>query len=158
MQIRPGTRADTPVLAAVFTESIHGLGPQRYTKDQLTAWAPLEPDLALWHERLEGLDILVAEEADQVAGFTGFTAQGYINFLFVRSDFARRGIARALLRAAEARATAAGAAMLTTEASLVARPAFESEGYEVVEEQVVERGGVELIRFAMRKPLVPVKG
>ncbi len=63
---------------------------------------------------------------------------------------AGRGVAKSLFDHAAAALAAQGVAELFTEASLVARPFFERQGFVVEEEQWVERRGVVLRRFAMR--------
>nr|WP_232630084.1 GNAT family N-acetyltransferase [Methylobacterium sp. Leaf118] len=65
--------------------------------------------------------------------------------------FGRRGVARALVAAAEAHAVALGLDGLTTEASLTARPFFEAVGFRVLAEETVERGGQRFRRYRMRK-------
>lgn len=53
----------------------------------------------------------------------------------------------------EAKARELGATTLTTEASRMARPFFERQGWSVVAEQVVVIRGVRLTNYRMRKVL-----
>lgn len=63
--------------------------------------------------------------------------------------FSRKGVASQLYEIAVQILRERGVRRLTTEASIEARPFFESKGLNIVEEQVVERNGVLLKRFAM---------
>lgn len=75
-------------------------------------------------------------------------ATGYLDRLYVGRDFQRRGIARALCDALEARQ---GGPVFTTHASRTARGFFEARGYRVLQAQQVERRGQYLENFVMRK-------
>lgn len=158
MRIRPCQPPDLEPLLALFTASVHGLGRAHYDPAQLAAWAPPAPDLAGWKQRLERAHTLVAEVDGQLAGFLSCQLDGHIDLLFVAPDHARRGVATRLFAQAQAMLVAAGIRELTTEASLVARPFFERQGFIVHETQSVERQGVVLRRHAMRKQLPAAAG
>lgn len=151
--LRDYTDADLSEVVALYTAAVHGLTGDHYTAAQRMAWAPLQPDLAGWRERLRGLRVLLAEERGVLAGFIAWDADGHIDLLFTAPACARRGVAGMLYARAEAALRAAGVGELRTEASLVARPFFEGQGFDVVEVEGVLRGGVSLRRFAMRKRL-----
>jgi putative acetyltransferase len=87
-------------------------------------------------------------------GFHRYTRRGYIDLLFTRPEFARRGVARRLLVDAESllRWTAG---VSWTDASFAARGFFTRQGYSLVREQKVSCWGVELRDFLMRKDLAP---
>ncbi len=151
VKIRSYQANDLESVATVFTESVHGLASARYDALQCSAWAQRPPDLSSWQERLSKLHTLVAEADGDISGFLSYDMTGHIDLLFVSPAYARRGVASLLYRNAELALNASGVTEQFTEASLVARPFFESKGFSVVEEQVVTRNGVELKRFAMRK-------
>lgn len=153
IRLREGTAADAAALAALFTASVQQLGASHYTPEQRTAWTGPAPDIEAWRQRLAALSVLVAERDGEVAGFIGFEADGYVDLLFTAPAHARRGVASALLDAAEARLRAAGVARMDTHASLVARPVFERHGFAVVARETVVRAGIGLDRFVMRKAL-----
>jgi putative acetyltransferase len=79
---------------------------------------------------------------------------GEIDLLYVHSNFQRRGIASALLRKFETDAKSDGFSELITEASITARPFFESIGYQVEAEQVKIVRECEFINFKMKKELL----
>ena len=68
--------------------------------------------------------------------------------LYVHRDLQRRGVATAICDALEKHPTASE---FTTHASITAKPFFEKRGYVVVKEQQVERWGVWLTNFVMKK-------
>lgn len=153
MNIRPFENEDLADVVALFTDSVHQLASGSYTPEQLAVWAPLSPNLAQWRSRLSGAETLLAESDGVMAGFISFTSNGYIEFLFTSPTFARRGVASLLFEAAFQRLAESGIKALTTDASLEARPFFESRGFTVTEAQSVERNGVWFRRFAMVKPI-----
>lgn len=154
LSLRPSTETDLPSIASLFTDSVHQLAARSYTPEQRAAWAPEAPDMAQWRSRLAKVETLIAESDGAMAGFISFTAYGHIEFLFTAPAFSRRGVATLLYEAAVERLLGKGVRTLTTDASLEARPFFESRGFSVVEAQTVERDGVQLQRFAMARSLI----
>lgn len=153
LNLRPAAESDFPALVKLFTDSVHQIAARSYTPAQRAAWAPASPDLEQWRSRLSDLETLIAESAFALAGFISFTPRGHIEFLFTAPAFARQGVASTLYEAAMRSLIEKGINRLTTDASLEARPFFESRGFTVVEEQTVERNGVEFQRFAMARCL-----
>lgn len=153
LNLRPATETDLPSIVSLFTDSVHQLAAHSYTPEQRAAWAPETPDLAQWRSRLSRVETLIAESDGTMAGFISFTASGHIEFLFTGPAFARRGVASLLYDAAVERLLGKGVRTLTTDASLEARPFFESRGFSVVGAQTVERNSVQLQRFAMARSL-----
>jgi putative acetyltransferase len=157
MLIRPYTPSDLAAVAQIYTDAIHGLAASHYDAVQLAAWAPRPPDLSVWDARLKPIEVLVvqddAESTGALLGFIGYEKDGHIDLMFTSPLAARRGVASQLLSRAEAALRKLGVQKLFTEASLVGRPFFERQGYEVQEEQLVERRGALIRRFAMAKAM-----
>ncbi|WP_296934740.1 GNAT family N-acetyltransferase [uncultured Marinobacter sp.] len=153
LSLRPAAKTDLPSIVSLFTDSVHQLAARSYTPEQRAAWAPEVPDEEQWRSRLAKVETLIAESDGTMAGFISFTASGHIEFLFTAPTFSRRGVASLLCEAAVERLLGRGVRTLTTDASLEARPFFESRGFSVVEDQTVERDGVQLQRFAMARCL-----
>ncbi len=149
MKIRTSTDSDVASIAALFTESVHKIAARSYTPMQLVAWAPEPPDLGQWRSRLALAETLVAELDGAMAGFISYTGSGHIELLFTSPEFSRKGVASMLYECAVRILDARDVKALSTDASIEARTFFESKGFNVVEEQVVERKGVQLKRFAM---------
>jgi len=151
MRIRRYVEADLERVTELFTRSVHALGAQRYDEAQRQAWAPAEPDLERFRARFAGMTLLLAEDQDDLLGFVGFEPDGHVDFLYTSPDHARRGVATRLHDEAVAALRELGVTALFTEASEVARPFFERQGYAVVEREVVELRGVALPRHRMRR-------
>ena len=143
MRLRPYRSADLPELLALFYDTVHTVCARDYTRSQLDAWAPAEPDAAAWDASLRAHRTLVAEENGSILGFADLAEDGYLDRLYVHRDWQGRGVAPALC--------AALPGARRTHASITARPFFERRGWHVVREQRVERRGVALTNFVMEK-------
>ena len=149
MELRPYRTGDCPALARLFYDTVHTVNARDYAPEQLDAWAGGQVDLAAWDASFRAHHTLVAEAGGQLAGFADMDETGYLDRLYVHRDFQGRGIATALCNALEA---ACSCCRYTTQASVTARPFFQSRGYQVVREQQVERRGIWLTNFLMEKP------
>lgn len=96
---------------------------------------------------------MVAEDAGRLAGFADLEANGHIDRFFVSADHQGQGIGRALLAEVLAEAGRLGIARLFVEASITARPFFESQGFATLAPQVVLCRGVEFINYRMERVL-----
>lgn len=140
---------DAEVLADVFYEAIHQGTGKHYTPAQQQAWAPSPGMPASWPSRLAALDVWIAQADGEVAGFMAATPQGYIDFTYVRPRWMGRAVAQALYDVILERARVSNLKRMTTHASLLARPFFAKQGWQVDEMEIVDRNGEQLKRFAM---------
>ena len=143
MILRAYRGSDLPAILSLFRDTVHTVCARDYTRSQLDAWAPAEPDAAAWDASLLAHQTLVAEENGSVIGFADLGSDGYLDRLYVHRDWQGRGVASALC--------AALPGARRTHASITARPFFERRGWHVVREQRVERRGVALTNFVMEK-------
>lgn len=88
----------------------------------------------------------MAVEKDVIVGFGDIDNTGYLDRLFVHKDYQGQGIATALCNKLECSFD-----IITTHASITAKPFFESRGYKVIKEQQVERQGTFLTNYVMEK-------
>lgn len=144
---------DAPALLALFRDTIRRVNARDYTPDQIRAWASDDIDPHAWARRFAGRFVAVAEVAGQPVGFAELEASGHIDRVYVSADQQRRGIGRSLLSAVVSEAQRLDVARLFTEASITARPFFESQGFVVLASQVVMRGGVEFVNYRMERVL-----
>jgi putative acetyltransferase len=151
--VRSAGPGDAEAVAACFHASVHGLTGAHYDARQRAAWAPDPPDVPARRERLGSKHTLLAVDGNAVLGFVIYAPDGHDDLLYTAAAAARRGVATRLHEEVERLLRAQGCARLFTEASHIAVPFFERQGYRVVERQVVERRGVSLERFAMAKDL-----
>lgn len=155
LTIRPALSADLAPMMALFRRSVREVAARDYTSAQTEAWAPDIIDPTDWASRFSTRSVWVAEADGCLAGFISLGPEGHLHMLFVHPDYQRSGVARRLVTVVEAAALRAGEISLITEASITARPFFESQGFRVVECQRISRGGQDFIRYAMEKPLLP---
>ncbi len=148
MRLRPYRPSDCQALAALFYDTVHGVNRRDYTPEQLEAWADGRVDLAGWNASLLAHLTLVAEEDGGIVGFADMDDGGYLDRLYVHRARQGEGIATALCDALEDK-VAAGE--YTTHASITARYFFEQRGYHMIRGQQVERHGVSLLNYIMKK-------
>ncbi|MEH1990972.1 GNAT family N-acetyltransferase [Nostoc sp.] len=121
-----------------------------YTEEQVAAWAPANMDIEVWIKSLGSKFTYVAEE-DKIIGFGELEANGHIDRFYCHKDFQRKGVGKKILEQIELKAKSLGVEKLFTEASITAKPFFESQGFIVIKKQEVERRGQKLINFVMEK-------
>lgn len=147
MFIREYRSSDCEELAGLFYNTVHTVNAKDYTKEQLDVWATGQVDLKMWDRSLQEHFSIVAVEGDTIVGFGDMDQTGYLDRLYVHSEYQGKGIATAICDRLEA----AVQGNVVTHASITARPFFEQRGYKVVKEQQVERQGIFLTNFVMIK-------
>lgn len=148
MTLRDYCKTDCAELARLFYDTVHTVNAKDYSRAQLDAWATGEVNLEAWNKSFQVHNTVVAEMDGQIVGFGDMDETGYLDRLYVHKDYQRRGVATAICDALEQNTKAAEFA---THASITARPFFEKRGYTVVREQQVERRGILLANFVMKK-------
>lgn len=147
MEIRMYQPSDCESMAKLFYQTVHTVNAKDYTQEQLRAWATGTVDLEAWNRSFQDHFSLVAVENGRIVGFGDITRNGYLDRLYVHSDFQGKGVATALCDRLEQ----AVQGTIETHASITARPFFEKRGYKTLQEQSVERHGVWLTNYVMRK-------
>ena len=155
IRLRRFRAGDAPACHALFRRAVHVGAASAYTPEERAAWAPDGPMPDDWPARFDGALARVALAGWRLAGFVSAGRDGHVDLLFTDPGFVRQGIASRLYARTEADLAAAGAAWLTTEASLLSRPFFERHGWQVEARQSVIRHGVALTSFRMAKRLAP---
>lgn len=149
MWIRRYEPEDLGQITALFYDTVHTVNAADYSPEQLDAWADGALDLDRWNGSLLAHHSLVAVEGrDLIVGFGDIDGTGYLDRLYVHKDRQGLGIATALCDRLE---RAVDAPVITTHASITARPFFEGRGYRVLREQRVERHGVRMTNYVMEK-------
>jgi len=151
MTIRGYQPDDAAAVARIFTESVRSTAARDYSPEQIDAWAPDPPEVRDWHRRLDGVITFIAEQGSEVAGFITFEPDGRLAYLYVGHRFQRQGMARALCGRVEEEARARGVGRIFAEASITARPFFESAGFRAITEQWVDFRGVSFKNYRMEK-------
>jgi putative acetyltransferase len=153
VSLRPYLPVDARRCAEIFRLSIEELAADDYDEDQREAWASRADDETAFSARLEKALTLLAVIDGTVAGFATLKGEDIIDMLFVDPDFARQGAGRALIEALTKLAEARGAKRLTVEASDVAKPLFERQGFTSQQRNLVRVGDQWLANTTMTKTL-----
>lgn len=146
MLIRRYVPQDLDDIIRLFRETVHTVNAADYSPEQLDAWAPEDIDANAWDESLRANFAVVAIMDGRIAGFGDIDRSGHLERLYVSKDYQRRGVASQICDVLEAHFPAL---VTMTAASITAVPFFEKRGYVALEEQKVERNGVELTRYLM---------
>ena len=153
ISIRLYRSSDAKQIAQLFYETVHTVNAKDYSREQLDAWAPKELDTAGWERALFPTIAFVAQIGKKIVGFADFLPDGFLCHLYVHKDHQRQGIATLLLAEVEKTAKAQGLASMQTEASITARPFFESQGYMAGPAQQKRHNNQIFINYPMRKRL-----
>jgi putative acetyltransferase len=152
-QFRWATAADTDLLADIMFDAVRN-GDSLYTEEQRAAWVPAPRSGSEWSERLQGQDIILAEQDGRGVGFVSLADGGYVDFAYIRSQAQHTGLFRQLLTHIVNRAIEKGEPLLWTHASLMAEPAFEKLGFSIRKRERVHIGNQSFDRCEMEKSLV----
>lgn len=157
--IRPYRDNDAESLAELSLLAIRTVGARAYTVDQVDAWAARHVGADMYHQRVrDGHVIFVAaDQNDKAVAYALIEPDGHLDRLYNHPDHTRQGLATRLLLAAEQHALNEGMPRLYTEASELARPAFERAGYAVTQRRdfTIDLDGkpVPIHNYAMEKHL-----
>ena len=153
---------EAALLTSITMSAIRRIGPRHYSKEQVDAWAARHPSPQRFVSRAEaGALILVATAGTIPVAYTLLEqdngGDGHLDMLYCHKQHTRLGLADALLKMAEEAARANGSRRIYTEASELARTAFERAGYEVTHRRDFEiegpEGPVAIHNYAMEKRL-----
>jgi len=144
---------DAEATARLFFEAVHRGTSPFYDEAERNAWAPRIPETSAWLDRLKPQSVFVAEMDGQVVGFMTLRSDGCVDLAYVLPEMMGQGIAKELHRHTLREAARLGLRKLRADASHLARPFFERQGWTVVRRQCVHRAGVALANSAMEKLL-----
>lgn len=148
ISVREYREEDQEILAELFYQTVHTVNAADYTEEQVNVWAPEERNMKAWNDSFLKHHTIVAEKQGKIVGFGDMDESGYLDRLYIHKDFQRQGIASAICDKLEEQSDAT---QFETHASITARDFFAARGYEVVQEQQVERKGILLTNYVMRK-------
>ncbi|WP_152397369.1 GNAT family N-acetyltransferase [Paenibacillus guangzhouensis] len=156
MELRTYVDSDLETIANLFYDTVHTVNARDYTPKQLDAWA--SPDdhetrMAAWSQSLRRHITYVAVIQGCIVGFADLTPEGHLDRLYVHKDAQGQGVASTLVHRLEEEAIRLKLSEIDTDASITAKPFFERMGYTIVQSQTVERKGVQLVNYKMRKSL-----
>ncbi len=153
LALRPYLPEDTPLLAAIFRESILELTGDDYSEAQQEAWIERGDDLDDLAHRLGNQLTLIATFDGSPVAFASLAGNSKIDMLYVHPAAAGQGAAALLIDALEKLAGARGASSLTVDASDTARGFFEKRGYSAQQRNSVSVGDEWLANTTLAKAL-----
>jgi GNAT superfamily N-acetyltransferase/protein tyrosine phosphatase (PTP) superfamily phosphohydrolase (DUF442 family) len=140
IQYRDYQPTDLPALLTVFQRAVHQATARDYSPAQRLGWAPQNPDIGGWIDRLSCQHVFIGQTPQQqLVGFIGIDVNGFIDLLFTDPVMQGWGIATGLLGHAEHWARQQGISLLTTNASITAKGFFEKHGFVITGEQTIYR-------------------
>lgn len=149
IKIRPACPDDAKQIGQLIYDTVRKINRSDYTEQQVEAWAP-DP---LIFSRFEESYAYVIEYKGLVLGFGNLTFTGYLHRFYIHKDYQGKGFGTLLLNALEAEALKHHFKVITTEASITAKPFFLAKGWSVQEKQTKILRGVSFINYKMCKTI-----
>ncbi|MEQ8523742.1 GNAT family N-acetyltransferase [Gracilimonas sp.] len=153
MKIRKANQNDLDEILNLFTDTISEVNNRDYSPSQIKAWSSSSKDTDRWLLKIREQYFLVTEEEDCITGFASITNEGYLDTMFVHKNHQRKGIAKTLITALIDYAKENQLKEIITDGSITARPFFEKHGFKVIKKQMVNRKGIEIANYKMKKLL-----
>lgn len=135
----------------MMKDTIRSTDTNHYTQVQLNAWAEAIITQPSVKKRLCDAYTLIFCVHDRINGVGSLMDGHHVDFLFVANGRKREGIATLVMDHLEDESCRQGAAVLTTEASLIAVPFFKARGYEQLNEQEKKICGISMKNVQMFK-------
>ena len=137
----------------LFYDSVHSVASKDYNPQQLDRWAPAKADVTSWTQRLNNNLCKVAVLNNVIVGFAELTDEGHVDTMYVHKDHQRKGVADRLLHQLLTVAADRNYVVVTTEASITAKPFFEKNGFRVTRVKTKLYNGKDFINYKMLKEL-----
>ncbi len=150
--IRIYQQGDHIAIAEIFSRAVHEIASKDYTTQQCLAWSAREPSPERWKKRCELKRPFVAVVDSHIAGFLELDTDGHIDCAYVNPDYSRRGVMTKLVQHAINVCFEMGLPRVYVEASICAKPVFQSQGFSVQCENIITIGDVGLLNYRMELP------
>ena len=124
MFVRGYQMSDCKEITELFYNTVHTINAKDYTKEQLDVWATGQADLEKWNQSLQEHYSIVAIDNKIIVGFGDIDKDGYLDRLFVHSNYQGKGVATAICNQLEQ----AVDGKITTYASITDYPFFKNKG------------------------------
>lgn len=146
-----GNNAPLKTLWQLFYRAVHAIDCRDYNHDQRHAWAPDCFDQSLWQRWRTSTRPFIACNGNTIIGYADIQKQGLIDHFFVAPDWQNKGIGQQLM-------TKLLSQPLTVNChphanvSLIAKPFFEKNKFEVICQQSIKINDQLLTNFKMQRP------
>lgn len=135
----------------LFFNTVRKINSNDYTEAQVSAWATESMDMFIWNKRMSDIEPFIAEIDGKIVGYADLQNDGLIELFFVHADYQKQGIAKALMAHILKDAKQRKIKLLFAQVSITAKPFFESIGFNVTEELLVEVKEEALVCYSMKK-------
>ncbi len=136
----------------VFKESILGTCFADYSETQLRVWTNSVKDISKWESRIrEEYFLLAKDNKDKLMGFGSLKGHDFLNLFFVAPNYQKQGFAKLIYQELENKAKEMGSIFLEADVSITALSFFQKQGFTVLKKNEIEREGVILVNYKMRK-------
>jgi putative acetyltransferase len=152
MEIRRYRPGEERAIRDVFYGSMRNVVSRDYTPEQVRRWAPDDPDMERWREKLSRTRPFVAVLAGRIIGFAELEPDGHIDRFYCHHEHQRQGVGSALMAEILAEAKRSGLTRLYAEVSVTALPFFLAKGFEVDKETNEIRAGSPAKQYHMIRP------
>ena len=132
---------------------VHAIDPCIYTLEQQEAWAHTPPNYPYWEKRLALKKPFVARVGEQIVGFIELEESGHIDCAYTHPNFQKCGVMSELYAYLESVAKQKGMKRLYLEASTVAKPFFEKQGFVMLHPNEIKKNGCMLVNYSMEKKI-----
>ncbi|WP_372882437.1 GNAT family N-acetyltransferase [Psychromonas sp.] len=149
--IRNYVEQDAKATWLLFFNTIRNINCRDYNRLQVEAWAPDSMDLFIWNKRMMDIEPFIAEIDGTIIGYADLQNDGLIDHFFCHHEYQRQGVGRALMEHLLKVGAKKKIKLFFSQVSINAKPFFESFGFSVVKQQLVEVRGQQLINFHMQK-------
>ncbi|WP_336958241.1 GNAT family N-acetyltransferase [Chryseobacterium contaminans] len=153
ISIRKGNLQDLSEMLILFQDTITMVCKGDYNPNQIEAWKSGADNKERRLDVMKEQYILIAESENKMVGFCTLAQGNYIDLLFVHKDYQHQGIASQLYNMTEKEAVQQQQKFLTADVSITAKPFFESMDFKVIQEQIANVKGIDLINYKMEKRL-----
>lgn len=159
LQLRRATLADIEALTELQRNSLMGIAAAHYTDQEMAAFLT-HPSLGMDH-LLRTAEVWVLARGRRVVACAGWrrgeAGAAMLRSVYVRTEYAGRGLAGRLVDHIEAEVARRGLAAVRLVSTLGAQGFYSRRGYQVVGPTFLDLGGVPLRGIDMVKPLTPVE-
>ena len=144
---------DSEALTDIWRESILQRAHSSFSEEQIFAWAARVRTPEIYSQEAEHRKIWAWTENETLIAFIELEPNGHIDRLYALKEASGRGLATKLIRHVINHAQETDLKQLYTEASDLARPAFERCGFKMIRKNPVNIDGVSMHNWIMERGL-----
>ncbi len=153
MNIRKYNENDNNEIYKLFYDTVHSVNIKDYNLEQVNVWAKENINIQKWCEKFKNSYTLIAEENENIVGFSNIDPDGYFDMLYVHKNFQDKEVAKTLLNNIEKYSIENNINSIIVYSSITAKSFFEKMGFKTLEKNIVIRENIELPNYLMAKEI-----